>query len=117
MTKDGLHCLTKGGAALPSGEELATEDVGPRVIQIVPAEFAPTPGEQADLHYLGPHDKGRHQKNGGSRMQSLHSAHSQRKAKVDATFEGDTLCWSRREALSRAFKASVDGMSATTRGR
>ena len=121
MTKDGLHCFgAKGAAADEPGEELAVEEVGPVAqIQIVPAEFALTPGSKQTFTIWGLDDKGRRvKKMEGAEWQAFVPPTARVKAKVDAAFEGDTLSAGPDAKLSAgAFKASVDGMSATTRGR
>ncbi|MEC8943107.1 MAG: PQQ-binding-like beta-propeller repeat protein, partial [Verrucomicrobiota bacterium] len=121
MTKDGLHCFgEQGKAAAEVPKPVTPEEVGPVAeIQIVPAEFALTPGSKQVFTVWGLDDKGRRaRKMEGAEWEAFIPPTARVKAKVDASFEGDTLVAGPGAKLSAgAFKASVDGMTATTRGR
>jgi len=121
MTKDGLHCFGKQGEATAEAPKPVTpEEVGPVAqIQVVPAEFSLTPGSKQVFTVWGLDDKGRRvRKMEGAEWEAFIPPTARVKAKVDAAFEGDTLVAGPEAKLSAgAFKASVDGMTATTRGR
>ena len=123
MTKNGLHCFgqkSEEAAGGAGGEVEAAAEPGPVAqIQIVPAEFALSPGSKQTFTIWGLDDKGRRvRKMEGAEWEAFVPPTAKVKAKVDATFEGDTLVAGPGAKLSAgAFKASVDGMTATTRGR
>jgi outer membrane protein assembly factor BamB len=121
MTKDGLHCFgKKGGSGAASADGAGQAAPGPIAqIQIVPAEFALTPGSEQTFTIWGLDDKGRRVKKlSGAKWEAFIPATARVKATVDASFEGDTLKAGPDAKLSAgAFKATLDGMSATTRGR
>ncbi len=123
MTKNGLHCFgqkSEGAASGGGGQTVAPAEPGPVAqIQIVPAEFALTPGSKQTFTIWGLDDKGRRvKKMEGAEWEAFVPPTAKVKAKVDASFEGNTLVAGPEAKLSAgAFKASVDGMTATTRGR
>ena len=63
MTKNGLHCFgqkSEGAASGGGGQTVAPAEPGPVAqIQIVPAEFALTPGSKQTFTIWGLDDKGR----------------------------------------------------------
>lgn len=122
MTKNGLHCFgTKGAAAAAEiGGVIAGAPVGKVAqIQIVPAEFALTKNSEQKFTIWGLDEKGRRVKKlSGATWEAFIPSTAKVKAQVDATFEDDTLMAGPEAKLSAgAFKATIDGMSATTRGR
>ena len=121
MTKNGLHCFGKKGGAAPGAAAGAAAPAPGKVtqIQIVPAEFAITAGGSREFTIWGLDEKGRRVKKlSGATWESFIPPTARVKAKVDAAFEGDTLVAGPQAKLSAgAFKATIDGMSSTTRGR
>ncbi len=121
MTKDGLHCFgDKEGVFVPGAAAPAPPAPGAVTqIQIVPAEFALSPGASQKFTIWGLDAKGRRvEKLEGAQWEAFIPATARVKAKGDAKFEGDTVVAGPDAKLSAgAFKATIDGMSATCRGR
>ena len=125
MTKDGLHCFGKKTEGALLGNRIgpfSDPDAKPgpvAQIQIVPAEFALTPNSKQTFTVWGLDDKGRRvKKMKGATWEAFIPPTARVKASVDAKFEGDTLAAGADAKLSAgAFKADLDGMTATTRGR
>lgn len=121
MTKNGLHCFGKKGSAVRSGNDNTPAPTPGKItqIQIVPAEFALTKNSSQTFTIWGLDQHGqRVKKLSGAKWESFIPPTARVKATVDAKFEGDTVKAGPDAKLSAgAFKATIDGMSATTRGR
>ncbi|NNM28465.1 MAG: PQQ-binding-like beta-propeller repeat protein, partial [Akkermansiaceae bacterium] len=122
MTKDGLHCFgDKDGkpAPRPAAPPSALSTAPVAQLQVVPAEFAMPPGGSQDFTLWGLDSKGqRVKKLSGARWETFIPPTARVKSTVDAKFDGDTLKAGADAKISAgAFKATVDNLSATTRGR
>ena len=122
MTKGGLHCFgKKGGAPEPTkpGEGGAAVAGPVTQLQVVPAEFALSAGQSQEFKVYGLNARGQRVKEVTDlTWETFIPPSAKVKAKVDATFEGNILKAGPNAMVSAgAFKATSNGLSATTRGR
>jgi len=142
MTRDGLHCFgAKGEAgaetggensAMPwnrpqRGEGRAAFGAAPgsasarevTSLQIVPPEFAISPGGSKSFAVWGLDAHGRRVRQMEDvRWEKFIPPAAKVRSEVDATFQGDTLTAGKDAKISAgAFRASAGGHSATMRGR
>ena len=120
MTKGGLHCFgKKSGTYVGVDAPPAPEPGKIAALEVVPAEFALSAGQSQDFRVWAVDSN-------GIRVKQIEDVGWEKfipptakvKAEVDAAFEGNTLKAGRNAKLSAgAFKATWNGMSATTRGR
>lgn len=122
MTKGGLHCFGSEKGEFKGKDPIPLEILPPGKItqlQVVPAEFALRAGDEQKFTVWGLDAEDRRVKPvEGVKWETFIPPTAKVKATVDAKFDGDTLKAGKDAKLSAgAFKASLDGMSATTRGR
>ncbi|MGB6219655.1 PQQ-binding-like beta-propeller repeat protein [Haloferula sp.] len=122
VTKSKLHCWGSKDGTFTSSDIPAPEQAEPGEItqlQIVPAEFALKPGQSESFQVFGLDANGKRvQEVTPEKWEAFIPPTAKVKAKVDATFDGNTLTAGPDAKLSAgAFKATFNGMGATTRGR
>lgn len=127
FTKKNLHCwgskdgefVDKPATVTITESRIEMPDSATKSLQIVPAEFALKPGESQDFKVYGLDEFGNRIKEVTPESWEAFIPPTARvKAKVDGTFEGSTLSAGPDAELSAgAFKATFNGLSATTRGR
>ncbi len=123
ITKEKLHCWGPAegsfrGIDMPVDQQASTSDEITR-LQVVPAEFALNPGDSQQFKVFGLNATGNRVKEvTPETWETFIPPTAKVKATVDASFEGSTLTAAEDAKLSAgAFKASWNGLSATTRGR
>jgi len=121
ITKEKLHCWgPKEGSYVAAPERFvpATSDEVTS-LQVVPAEFALKAGDSQDFKVYGLNPTGHRVKEvTPEKWETFIPPTARVKATVDARFDGSTLTAGEDAQLSAgAFKASWNGLSATTRGR
>jgi outer membrane protein assembly factor BamB len=131
ITKEKLHCWGDKEGTFVSAPEPETTTVeikdgriempvfGTKSLQIVPAEFALMPGESRTFKVYQLDSFGNRVKEvTPEKWESFIPPTAKVKATVDAAFDGSTLTAGPDAKLSAgAFKATWNGLSATTRGR
>ena len=121
LTKGKLHCWgAADGTFVGPKDPPEKPSPGPIAdLQIVPAEFALTPGESVTFKIYGLDAHGRRVKTiTPDKWETFIPPSAKVKAQVDASFEGNTLTAPADAKLSAgAFKATHGKLSATTRGR
>ncbi|BCX47219.1 serine/threonine protein kinase [Haloferula helveola] len=121
ITKSGIHCWGPAEGKFVGAPKENTESQPGEIaqLQIVPAEFALRAGESQDFKVFGLDSHGTRVKEvTPESWEAFIPPTAKVKAKVDATFEGNTLSAGPDAQLSAgAFKASFGKLSATTRGR
>jgi hypothetical protein len=121
MTKNGLHCFGDKNGKFEAAPAAPPAPAPGKItqIQIVPSEFALIPGAKQKFTIWGLDATGRRVKTlSGAKWETFIPPTAKVKATVDANFEGDILVAGPDAKLSAgAFKATIDGMSTTTRGR
>lgn len=121
FTKDRLYCF---GPAEGTYKGLDQTPEKPEIgeiasLQIVPSEFAITPGSSVDFTVYGLDANNRRVgKVEPDSWESFIPPTARVQSTVDATFEGSTLSAATDAKLSAgAFKVTANGLTATTRGR
>ncbi|WP_193211718.1 PQQ-binding-like beta-propeller repeat protein [Luteolibacter marinus] len=111
-SKEGEYKDAPATAATPAGTEITA-------LQVVPAEFVMKAGESVDFTVHGLDSNGRRVKEvTPEKWEVFVPPTALVKAQVDATWEGNTLKAGPDAKLSAgAFKVTVGGLSAITRGR
>ena len=120
MTKGGLHCFGKKGGKFVGVEGTPTPAPGEiATLQVVPPEFALGPGQSQEFKVWGLDANGiRVKQVEDVAWEKFIPPAAKVKAEVDAAFDGNTLVAGKNARLSAgAFKATWNGLSATTRGR
>ncbi len=120
MTKGGLHCFGKKEGKYVGGMTSKAPEPGEVAqVQVVPAEFALSAGQSQEFRVYGLDKSGvRVKEMKDVTWETFIPPTAKVKAKVDAAFEGNTLkAGPDAKASAGAFKATANGMSATTRGR
>jgi outer membrane protein assembly factor BamB len=123
FTKSKIHCWgAKDGKFIGSSDTPVAGQTEPAEItqlQIVPNEFALKPGQSETFKVFGLDQFGNRVKEvTPEKWEAFIPPTAKVKAKVDATFEGNTLTAGPDAKLSAgAFKATFNGLATTTRGR
>ena len=123
-TRDGLYCFgNKDGQFSSPKTQAVKKDNGPiSQLQIVPAEFAITPGQKQDFQVWGLNKTGRRlgQITENLSWEKFVPPTAKVKAAVDATLNpktGTVTAAAEAKISAGALKVTFNGMSATTRGR
>ncbi len=121
FSKEKLHCFGPREGTFKGPDKVEQKpEIGETVsLQVVPSEFAMTPGGSVEFTVYGLDENNRRVGEVAAESWETFIPPTARvQSTVDATFEGSTLKSQPDAKLSAgAFKVTADGLSATTRGR